>query len=152
MKKRLVSYVNNLSNNVELFFRVHGGPFANIAHGCNSVMATRLGLSLAEVVVTEAGFGADLGAEKFCDIKCRSAGLSPAACVVVATVRALKMHGGGPDVTPGKPLHDTYTKEDLVTLKNGCKNLAKHIENSRKFGVKVIVAINQFAYVLRSSV
>ena len=88
-----------------------------------------------------------MGMEKFCNIKCRVSGLKPDATVIVATTRALKMHGGGPDVTPGKPLHDTYTKEDLVTLKEGTKNLAKHIQNARKFGVKVIVAINQFAYV-----
>lgn len=99
-------------------------------------------------VLTEGGFGADMGMEKFCNIKCRVSGLSPDAVVIVATTRALKMHGGGPDVSPGKPLHETYTKEDLVTLKEGCKNLAKHIQNSRKFGVKVIIAINQFSYVL----
>jgi len=98
-------------------------------------------------VLTEGGFGADMGMEKFANIKCRVSGLKPDATVIVATTRALKMHGGGPDVTPGKPLHETYTKEDLVTLKEGCKNLRKHIENSKKFGVKVIVAINQFAYV-----
>jgi len=96
-------------------------------------------------VLTEGGFGADMGMEKFCNIKCRVSGLKPDATVIVATTRALKMHGGGPDVTPGKALHATYTKEDLVTLKEGCKNLVKHIENSRKFGIKVIVAINQFA-------
>ncbi|CAA7271696.1 unnamed protein product [Cyclocybe aegerita] len=135
---------------------VHAGPFANIAHGNSSILADRVALKLAGTeegdspdrvgyVLTEGGFGADMGMEKFCNIKCRVSGLKPDATVIVATTRALKMHGGGPDVTPGKPLHDTYTKEDLVTLREGCKNLKKHIENSRKFGVKVIVAINQFA-------
>ena len=135
---------------------VHAGPFANIAHGNSSIIADRVALKLAGTeegdssdrvgyVLTEGGFGADMGMEKFCNIKCRVSGLKPDATVIVATTRALKMHGGGPDVTPGKPLHDTYTKEDLVTLKEGCKNLAKHIDNARKFGVKVIVAINQFA-------
>lgn len=95
-------------------------------------------------VLTEGGFGADMGMEKFCNIKCRVSGLTPDATVIVATTRALKMHGGGPDVTPGKPLHETYTKEDLVTLKEGSKNLKKHITNARKFGIKVIVAINRF--------
>ncbi|OCH93375.1 C-1-tetrahydrofolate synthase [Obba rivulosa] len=135
---------------------VHAGPFANIAHGNSSVLADRVALKLAGTeegdepervgyVLTEGGFGADMGMEKFCNIKCRVSGLTPDATVIVATTRALKMHGGGPDVTPGKPLHDTYTKEDLVTLREGCKNLVKHIENARKFGLKVIVAINQFA-------
>ncbi|KAF4579022.1 tetrahydrofolate synthase [Pleurotus pulmonarius] len=135
---------------------VHAGPFANIAHGNSSILADRVALKLAGTeegdspdrvgyVLTEGGFGADMGMEKFCNIKCRVSGLSPDAVVIVATTRALKMHGGGPDVSPGKPLHETYTKEDLVTLKEGCKNLAKHIQNSRKFGVKVIIAINQFS-------
>ncbi|KAI0934512.1 hypothetical protein AcV5_006333 [Taiwanofungus camphoratus] len=135
---------------------VHAGPFANIAHGNSSILADRVALKLAGTeegdstnrvgyVLTEGGFGADMGMEKFCNIKCRVSGLKPDATVIVATTRALKMHGGGPDVTPGKPLHDTYTKEDLVTLKEGCKNLVKHIQNSRKFGLKVIVAINQFS-------
>ncbi|KAJ7452407.1 C-1-tetrahydrofolate synthase [Mycena galericulata] len=135
---------------------VHAGPFANIAHGNSSILADQIALKLAGTeegdspdrvgyVLTEGGFGADMGMEKFCNIKCRVSGLKPDATVIVATTRALKMHGGGPDVTPGKPLHATYTKEDLVTLKEGCKNLVKHIQNSRKFGVKVIVAINQFA-------
>ncbi|KAH9945924.1 C-1-tetrahydrofolate synthase [Epithele typhae] len=135
---------------------VHAGPFANIAHGNSSILADRVALKLAGIeegdspdrigyVLTEGGFGADMGMEKFCNIKCRMSGLKPDATVIVATTRALKMHGGGPDVAPGKPLHETYTKEDLVTLKEGCKNLTKHIENSRKFGVKVIVAINQFS-------
>jgi formate--tetrahydrofolate ligase len=115
---------------------VHGGPFANIAHGCNSVMATRLGLKLADVVVTEAGFGADLGAEKFMDIKCRQAGLAPAACVVVATVRALKMHGGVAKSELGR--------EDVAAVRRGVVNLARHVENVGKFGVPVVVGLNRF--------
>ena len=116
---------------------IHGGPFANIAHGCNSVMATRTALRLADYTITEAGFGADLGAEKFFDIKCRLAGLSPDACVVVATVRALKMHGG---------VAKTDLKEPNVeAVKKGLPNLGKHIENIFKFGVPVVVAINIFA-------
>ncbi|WP_149539421.1 formate--tetrahydrofolate ligase [Siccirubricoccus phaeus] len=115
---------------------VHGGPFANIAHGCNSVVATRLGLSLADVVVTEAGFGADLGAEKFLDIKCRSAGLAPDACVIVATIRALKMHGGVAKADLGR--------EDVPALKAGMVNLARHVENMGKFGLPVVVALNAF--------
>src|ERR1700689_4717079 len=125
---------------------VHAGPFANIAHGNSSILADRVGY-----VLTEGGFGADMGMEKFCNIKCRVSGLIPDATVIVATTRALKMHGGGPDVTPGKALHETYTKEDLVILKKGCGNLVRHIKNSRKFGLKVIVAINQFAYVVEAS-
>ncbi|KAI5122970.1 hypothetical protein M0805_006849 [Coniferiporia weirii] len=135
---------------------VHAGPFANIAHGNSSILADRVALKLAGTeegdssdrvgyVLTEGGFGADMGMEKFCNIKCRVSGLTPDATIIVATTRALKMHGGGPDVTPGKPLHETYTKENLEILKEGCKNLAKHIENSRKFGIKVIVAVNKFA-------
>ncbi|MBR0683172.1 formate--tetrahydrofolate ligase [Roseomonas eburnea] len=116
---------------------VHGGPFANIAHGCNSVMATRLALKLADVVVTEAGFGADLGAEKFLDIKCRQAGLKPAACVVVATVRALKMHGGVAKADLGT--------EDVAAVKRGVVNLARHVENVGKFGIPVVVGLNRFS-------
>jgi formate--tetrahydrofolate ligase len=115
---------------------VHGGPFANIAHGCNSVMATRLGLKLAEVVVTEAGFGADLGAEKFIDIKCRSAGLKPSCAVIVATVRALKMHGG--------VARSALGKEDVAAVKRGVSNLARHVENVGKFGLPVVVGVNHF--------
>lgn len=115
---------------------VHGGPFANIAHGCNSVIATKTALRLADYVVTEAGFGADLGAEKFFDIKCRSAGLSPAAAVVVATVRALKMHGGA--------AKDNLKEENIAALEAGFANLAVHLENIAKFGVPAIVAINRF--------
>jgi formate--tetrahydrofolate ligase len=116
---------------------VHGGPFANIAHGCNSVVATRAGLKLADYVVTEAGFGADLGAEKFFDIMCRKAGLKPAAAVLVATVRALKMHGG--------VAKDALGAENLPALEAGLANLACHIANLRKFGVPVAVAVNRFA-------
>jgi formate--tetrahydrofolate ligase len=115
---------------------VHGGPFANIAHGCNSVMATRLGLKLADVVVTEAGFGADLGAEKFIDIKCRSAGLSPSCAVIVATVRALKMHGG--------VARSALGKEDVAAVQRGIANLARHVENLGKFGLPVVVGVNHF--------
>jgi formate--tetrahydrofolate ligase len=115
---------------------VHGGPFANIAHGCNSVMATRAALKLADYVVTEAGFGADLGAEKFFDIKCRKAGLEPSAAVLVATVRALKLHGG--------VAKDALGAENLSALEAGLANLARHIANLRKFGVPVTVAINRF--------
>lgn len=115
---------------------VHGGPFANIAHGCNSVRATRTALKLADIVVTEAGFGADLGAEKFLDIKCRKAGLKPDAVVLVATVRALKYNGGVPK--------DQLSTENLDALKRGIVNLEKHIENIQKFGVPVIVTLNSF--------
>ncbi|MCX7779565.1 MAG: formate--tetrahydrofolate ligase [Negativicutes bacterium] len=115
---------------------IHGGPFANIAHGCNSVMATKLALKLADYVVTEAGFGADLGAEKFFNIKCRYAGLKPRAAVLVATVRALKMHGGITKAALAVP--------DAAAVKRGAANLAKHIENVRKFGVPVVVAVNAF--------
>jgi len=125
---------------------VHCGPFANIAHGNSSLIADRIALKMADYVVTESGFGADMGMEKFCNIKCRISGLTPDAVVIVATTRALKMHGGGPEVTPGKPLADTYTKEDLVILKEGTKNLVRHIQNSKKFGLKVVVAVNRFAY------
>ncbi len=115
---------------------VHGGPFANIAHGCNSVMATRAALKLADYVLTEAGFGADLGAEKFFDIKCRTAGLKPAAAVIVATIRALKMHGG--------VAKDALRSENLPALEAGLANLARHIANLRKFGMPVVVAVNRF--------
>ncbi len=115
---------------------IHGGPFANIAHGCNSVIATRAALGLGDYVVTEAGFGADLGAEKFFDIKCRQAGLSPAAVVIVATVRALKMNGGVAKADLGR--------EDVAAVERGSVNLVRHIENIRAFGVPAVVAINQF--------
>ncbi len=125
--------VQTLENNPAM---IHGGPFANIAHGCNSVSATTAALKLADYVVTEAGFGADLGAEKFFDIKCRKAGLSPAAVVVVATVRALKMHGG-----VAKP---DLGKEDVAALERGLANLERHLQNLGKFGVPAVVAINRF--------
>jgi len=125
--------VQTLENNPVF---IHGGPFANIAHGCNSVLATRTALKLCDYVVTEAGFGADLGAEKFFDIKCRKAGLAPAAAVVVATVRALKMHGG--------VAKDDLKNENVAAVTKGCANLLRHIENVRKFGVPPIVAINRF--------
>jgi len=115
---------------------IHGGPFANIAHGCNSVIATRAGLALGDYVVTEAGFGADLGAEKFFDIKCRQAGLAPTAVVIVATVRALKMNGGVAKTDLGR--------EDVEAVRRGAVNLVRHIENVRQFGVPVVVAINHF--------
>ena len=115
---------------------IHGGPFANIAHGCNSVMATKHALKLADYVVTEAGFGADLGAEKFMDIKCRFAGLEPDAVVIVATVRALKMHGG--------LSKQELAKQDLKALAAGMENLAKHIENINQFGLPAVIAINKF--------
>src|SRR5213594_1312401 len=125
--------VQTLENNPAF---IHGGPFANIAHGCNSVIATQSALKLVDYVVTEAGFGADLGAEKFLDIKCRKAGLRPDCAVVVATVRALKMHGG--------VNKDALKQEDLPALERGFTNLARHVENVRKFGVPVVVAINRF--------
>ena len=115
---------------------MHGGPFANIAHGCNSVMATNTALRLADYVVTEAGFGADLGAEKFFNIKCRKAGLKPDAVVLVATIKALKMHGG--------VAKEDLSEEDVSALKEGCKNLGRHIRNLGRFGVPVVVGINRF--------
>jgi formate--tetrahydrofolate ligase len=115
---------------------VHGGPFANIAHGCNSLAATRLALKLGEIVVTEAGFASDLGAEKFFDIKCRAGGLTPSAAVIVATVRALKMHGG--------VARDALGKEDVAAVQRGLENLEKHVENVRQFGVPAVVALNHF--------
>ncbi len=125
--------VQTLENNPAF---VHGGPFANIAHGCNSVMATTLALKLGDYVVTEAGFGADLGAEKFFDIKCRKAGLKPDAAVIVATVRALKMNGG--------VAREDLGVEDVEAVRRGAANLARHIENLKTFGVPVLVAINHF--------
>ncbi|PDT84737.1 formate--tetrahydrofolate ligase [Sinorhizobium sp. BJ1] len=125
--------VQTLENNPAF---VHGGPFANIAHGCNSVVATTTALKLADYVVTEAGFGADLGAEKFFDIKCRKAGLKPDAAVVVASVRAIKMNGG--------VKKDDLGKENLEALRKGCANLGRHVQNVKKFGVPVLVAINHF--------
>ena len=126
--------VQTLENNPAF---IHGGPFANIAHGCNSVMATRVGLKLADYVVTEAGFGADLGAEKFFDIKCRKAGLRPDAAVVVGTVRALKMHGG--------VAREDLGQENVDAVRIGVSNIARHVENTQKFGVPVVVALNRFS-------
>ncbi len=126
--------VQTLENNPAF---IHGGPFANIAHGCNSVIATRTGLKLADYVVTEAGFGADLGAEKFLDIKCRKAGLKPDCVVVVATIRALKMHGG--------VAKDGLKSENVEAVKSGFANLKRHVENLRKFGLPVIVSVNRFS-------
>ncbi|MDM7984431.1 MAG: formate--tetrahydrofolate ligase [Maricaulis sp.] len=126
--------VQTLENNPAF---IHGGPFANIAHGCNSVIATKTALKLADYVVTEAGFGADLGAEKFFDIKCRKAGLSPKAVVIVATIRALKSNGGVAKAD--------LNSENLEALKKGCANLGRHIENVRKYGVPAVVAINHFS-------
>jgi formate--tetrahydrofolate ligase len=125
--------VQTLENNPAF---IHGGPFANIAHGCNSVIATTTALKLADYVVTEAGFGADLGAEKFFDIKCRSAGLSPDAVVLVATIRALKMHGG--------VAREELDQENVDAVAAGCSNLARHISNLKSYGVPVVVAINRF--------
>ncbi len=125
--------VQTLENNLAI---IHGGPFANIAHGCNSIIATKTALKLSEYVITEAGFGADLGAEKFLDIKCRKAGLKPSCVVLVATIRALKMHGGVEK--------DDLKKENLDALKKGMPNLERHIQNIKKFGLEVIVAINHF--------
>ena len=126
--------VQTLENNPAI---IHGGPFANIAHGCNSVIATRASLKLADYVVTEAGFGADLGAEKFFDIKCRKAGIAPDAVVLVATLRALKMHGGVALADLGH--------ENVDAVKAGCANLARHLANVKQFGVPVVVAVNQFS-------
>ncbi|HVX35615.1 MAG TPA: formate--tetrahydrofolate ligase [Hyphomicrobium sp.] len=125
--------VQTLENNPAF---IHGGPFANIAHGCNSVLATKTALKLADYVVTEAGFGADLGAEKFFDIKCRKSGLTPSAVVLVSTVRALKMHGG--------VAKDDLKTENPAAVEKGCSNLKRHIENLNKFGLPVVVAINKF--------
>lgn len=134
---------------------VHAGPFANIAHGNSSIIADRVALKLTGTdtfnatepgyVVTEAGFGADIGMEKFFDIKCRYSGLIPDCVVLVATVKALKMHGGGPEVVAGKPIPEEYMNENLELLEKGCCNLAKHIQNAGKFGMPVVVAINRFS-------
>ncbi len=125
---------------------VHAGPFANIAHGNSSILADQIALKMADYVVTESGFGADIGMEKFLDIKCRYSGLIPDCIVLVTTVRALKMHGGGPKVVAGKPLDFAYTEENIGLLEKGCENLVAHIENARRFGVPVVVAINRFKY------
>jgi methylenetetrahydrofolate dehydrogenase (NADP+)/methenyltetrahydrofolate cyclohydrolase/formyltetrahydrofolate synthetase len=123
---------------------VHAGPFANIAHGNSSIIADKIAVKLGDYVVTESGFGADIGMEKFFDIKCRYSGLIPNAVVLVATVRALKMHGGGPAVKPGAPLDEAYTKENLPLLEKGLCNLGAHIKNALRFGIPVVVAVNAF--------
>jgi len=126
---------------------VHAGPFANIAHGNSSIVADQLALKLAGkdgFVLTEAGFGADMGMEKFFNIKCRYSGLTPDCVVLVATIRALKMHGGGPKVVAGQPLAHAYLEENLDLLERGCSNLAKMIANARAFGIPVVVAVNKF--------
>jgi methylenetetrahydrofolate dehydrogenase (NADP+)/methenyltetrahydrofolate cyclohydrolase/formyltetrahydrofolate synthetase/formate--tetrahydrofolate ligase len=126
---------------------VHAGPFANIAHGNSSVIADQIALRLVGAdgyVVTESGFGADCGMEKFMNIKCRASGLAPSCVVMVATVRALKMHGGGPKVVAGKPLAPEYTDENLDLLAKGLANLTAHIRNAKRFGVPVVVAVNRF--------
>merc|ERR1719510_2399249 len=126
---------------------VHAGPFANIAHGNSSILADKISLKLVGengFVVTEAGFGADIGMEKFFDIKCRSSGLTPNAVVLVATVRALKMHGGGPKVVAGTPLKSEYLNENLDLVEKGFCNLRKQIENANLFGIPVVVAVNKF--------
>ncbi len=123
---------------------VHAGPFANIAQGNSSVIADRIALKLADYVVTESGFGADIGMEKFFDIKCRASGLTPDAVVVVATVRSLKLHGGGPDVRPGAPLPEAYKRENLEWVERGMANLERHVQIALSFGVPVVVAINRF--------
>jgi methylenetetrahydrofolate dehydrogenase (NADP+)/methenyltetrahydrofolate cyclohydrolase/formyltetrahydrofolate synthetase/formate--tetrahydrofolate ligase len=123
---------------------VHAGPFANIAHGNNSVLADKIALKLADYVITESGFGADIGMEKFFDIKCRASGLAPDCVVLVSTIRAMKMHGGGPAVVPGKPLPEAYTRKNLQLLEAGVCNMVRHIEIARMFGVPVVVAVNRF--------
>jgi len=123
---------------------VHAGPFANIAHGNSSIIADQIAVKLADYVVTESGFGADIGMEKFFNIKCRYSGLIPDAVVLVATIRALKMHGGGPTVKPGAPLDKAYTEENLELLEAGLANLGAHIRNVNKFGIPAVVAVNRF--------
>jgi formyltetrahydrofolate synthetase len=124
---------------------VHAGPFANIAHGNSSIVADKVALSLGEYVVTESGFGADIGMEKFFDIKCRYSNLIPDCVVLVATIRALKMHGGGPRVVPGRPLDKAYTEENLELLNAGMANMRVHIRNAKMFGIPVVVAVNRFS-------
>jgi methylenetetrahydrofolate dehydrogenase (NADP+)/methenyltetrahydrofolate cyclohydrolase/formyltetrahydrofolate synthetase/formate--tetrahydrofolate ligase len=124
---------------------VHAGPFANIAHGNSSIVADLVALKLGDYVVTESGFGADIGMEKFLNIKCRYSGLTPDCIVMVATIRALKMHGGGPRVVPGRPLDPAYNEENLGLLEAGLPNLQAHIRNAKLFGVPVVVAVNKFS-------
>ncbi len=142
MKDALMPTLMQTLENTPVF--VHAGPFANIAHGNSSIIADRLALKLADYVVTESGFGADCGMEKFLNIKCRVSGLVPDCVVIVATVRALKMHGGLGNVRPGKPLPPELVAENLPALAKGCANLEKHVENARLFGVPVVVAVNRF--------
>ncbi len=123
---------------------VHAGPFANIAHGNSSIVADLIATQIADYVITESGFGADMGFEKFMDIKCRASGIMPDAVVLVATVRALKMHGGGPKVVPGKSLPVAYTQENIELLRKGLSNLIAHIEVIKKYGLPVVVSINSF--------
>ncbi|HEX78615.1 MAG TPA: formate--tetrahydrofolate ligase, partial [Dehalococcoidia bacterium] len=123
---------------------VHAGPFANIAVGQSSIVADQVALKLSDYHVTESGFGADIGFEKFWNIKCRLSGLTPNCAVIVATVRALKMHGGGPKVVPGKPLDESYTSENVGLVEKGCVNLIAHIETVKKSGVNPVVCINSF--------
>jgi len=128
---------------------VHAGPFANIAHGNSSIVADQIALKLVGpdgYVLTESGFGADIGMEKFFNIKCRYSGLVPNCVVLVATIRALKMHGGGPKVVAGQPLNHAYTEENLDLLEKGCSNLAKMIQNARLFGIPVVVGVNRFQH------
>jgi formate--tetrahydrofolate ligase len=142
LKDALMPNLMQTLENTPVF--VHAGPFANIAHGNSSVVADQIALKLGEYVVTESGFGADLGMEKFMDIKCRVSGLVPNCVVIVATVRALKMHGGVGNVRPGRPMPKELVEENLPALEKGCANLEKHIENARLFGVPVVVAVNRF--------
>ncbi|MBN1458296.1 MAG: formate--tetrahydrofolate ligase [Armatimonadetes bacterium] len=142
MKDALLPTLMQTLENTPVF--VHAGPFANIAHGNSSIVADQVALKLADYVVTESGFGADCGMEKFFNIKCRISGLQPDCVVIVATVRALKMHGGVGNIRPGKPLPPELVKENLPALEKGCANLEKHIENARLFGIPVVVAVNRF--------
>ncbi len=142
MKDALMPNLMQTLENTPVF--VHAGPFANIAHGNSSIIADQIALKLADYVVTESGFGADCGMEKFFNIKCRISGLKPDCVVIVATVRALKMHGGVGNIRPGKPLPPELIEENLPALEKGCANLEKNIENARLFGVPVVVAVNRF--------
>jgi formate--tetrahydrofolate ligase len=142
LKDALMPNLMQTLENTPMF--VHAGPFANIAHGNSSIIADQIALKLGEYVVTESGFGADCGMEKFMDIKCRVSGLVPNCVVIVATVRALKMHGGVGTVRPGRPLPKELVEENLPALERGCGNLAKHVENACMFGVPVVVAVNRF--------
>jgi formate--tetrahydrofolate ligase len=142
LKDAIMPTLMQTTENTPVF--VHTGPFANIAHGNSSILADRIALKLADYVVTEAGFGAEMGFEKFCNIKCRYSGLKPDAVVLVATVRALKVHSGEFTVKPGKPLDEGLTKENLRAIRGGACNLAKQIRNVRKFGTEVVVAVNRF--------